>query len=153
MSALEEPFYVGSVQRLYAVPGDDSVMVTETTSKGSVFDVGALFEIGGNDVNRALFRHVLYSTMADPALWQRVRRAIEEAPDLTPDYRNELLSGALESACERGAKTHHEGMLDAVSGEVSREGVPENPSACNVVRKYQILKPVRSEFLGAHLFD
>ncbi|MCG8602257.1 MAG: hypothetical protein MI807_19080, partial [Verrucomicrobiales bacterium] len=57
-SDLSEPFYEGSVQRLYAVTGDDSVMVTETTSRGSVFDVGALFEIEGNDVNRALFRHV-----------------------------------------------------------------------------------------------
>tara|TARA_R110002096_G_scaffold27094_8_gene83208 strand:- start:8702 stop:9652 length:951 start_codon:yes stop_codon:yes gene_type:complete len=44
-------------------------------------------------------------------------------------------------------------MLDAVTGEVVRGGVPENPSAYNVVRKYQILKPTRSEFLGAHLFD
>ena len=50
-------------------------------------------------------------------------------------------------------KTHHEGMLDAVSGEVVRGEVPTNPSAYNVVRKYQILKPTRSEFLGAHLFD
>ncbi len=152
-SALVEPFYEGSVQRLFAVPGDDSVMVTQTTAKGSVFDVGALFEISGNDVNRALFRHVLYSKMADPAVWQRVRAAIEASPDLTADYRNELISGALEDACVRGAKTHHEGMLDAISGEVSHGRVPENPSSYNVVRKYQILKPVRSEFLGAHLFD
>ncbi|MEM7601094.1 MAG: phosphoribosylaminoimidazolesuccinocarboxamide synthase [Verrucomicrobiota bacterium] len=152
-SALVEPFYEGSVQRLFAVPDDDSVMVTQTTSKGSVFDVGALFEISGNDVNRALFRHVLYSKMSDPTVWQKVRSAIEAAPDLSKDYRRELLSGALEDACQRGAKTHHEGMLDAVSGEVSRGGVPANPSAYNVVRKYQILKPARSEFLGAHLFD
>jgi phosphoribosylaminoimidazole-succinocarboxamide synthase len=152
-SALVEPFYEGSVQRLFAVPGDDTVMVTQTTAKGSVFDVGALFEISGNDVNRALFRHVLYSKMADPEVWKGVRSAIEAAPDLSDDYRNELISGALEEACVRGAKTHHEGMLDAVSGEVARGSVPENPSSYNVVRKYQILKPVRSEFLGAHLFD
>ncbi|MDF1656503.1 MAG: phosphoribosylaminoimidazolesuccinocarboxamide synthase [Verrucomicrobiales bacterium] len=152
-SALVEPFYEGSVQRLFTVPGDDAVMVTQTTAKGSVFDVGALFEISGNDVNRALFRHVLYSKMADPIVWQRVRAAIEASPDLSTEYRDELISGALEDACVQGAKTHHEGMLDAVSGEVSRGSVPENPSSYNVVRKYQILKPVRSEFLGAHLFD
>ena len=150
---LREPFYEGSVQRLFAVPGDDSVMVTQTTSRGSVFDVGALFEIEGNDVNRALFRHVLYTRMADPMVWQRVRMAIEAAPELDPEYRRDLLSGVLESCCERGARTHHEGMLDAVTGEVSRSGVPANPSACNVVRKYQILKPSRANFLGAHLFD
>jgi phosphoribosylaminoimidazole-succinocarboxamide synthase len=152
-SDLREPFYEGSVQRLFAVPGDDSVMVTQTTSRGSVFDVGALFEIEGQDVNRALFRHILYTRMGDPATWQRVKKAIEEAPKLDSDYRNELLTGLLETCCEKGARTHHEGMLDAVTGEVNRTGVPETPSACNVVRKYQILKPNRTEFLGAHLFD
>lgn len=152
-SALSEPFYEGSVQRLFAVPSDDSVMVTETTSRGSVFDVGALFEIDGNDVNRALFRHILYTRMRDPELWQRVRSAIQAEPDLTDSIRNELLAGALESCCEKGARTHHEGMLDAITGEVAREGVPDNPSACNVVRKYQILKPTRVELLGSHLFD
>ncbi|MBU6180884.1 MAG: hypothetical protein KGR69_14550, partial [Verrucomicrobia bacterium] len=152
-SDLGEPFYEGSVQRLYTVPGDDSVMVTRTTSRGSVFDVGALFEIAGHDVNRALFRHVLYSRLGDPGVWRRVKAAIEAAPELDPAYRAELLGPPLERCCERGARTHHEGMLDAVTGEVVRAGVPANPSACNVVRKYQILKPERTRFLGAPLFD
>lgn len=152
-SDLGEPFYEGSVQRLYTVPGDDSVMVTRTTSRGSVFDVGALFEIAGHDVNRALFRHVLYSRLGDPVVWRRVKAAIEAAPELDPDYRAELLGPLLERCCERGARTHHEGMLDAVTGEVVRAGVPANPSACNLVRKYQILKPERTRFLGAPLFD
>lgn len=153
VSDLGEPFYEGSVQRLFAVPGDDTVMVTQTSSRGSVFDVGALFEIEGQDINRALFRHLLYTRMAKPETWQRVRDAIVADPDLPDDYRAELLRGTLESCCERGARTHHEGMLDAETGEVSQEGAPANPSSCNVVRKYQILKPERTEFLGAHLFD
>lgn len=152
-SDLVEPFYEGSVQRLYAVPGDDAIMVTRTSARGSVFDVGALFEIAGHDVNRALFRHVLYSRLGDPAVWRRVKAAIETAPELDPAYRADLLGPLLESCCERGARTHHEGMLDAVTGEVVREGVPANPSACNVVRKFQILKPERTRFLGAPLFD
>ncbi|HRQ89287.1 MAG TPA: phosphoribosylaminoimidazolesuccinocarboxamide synthase [Bacteroidia bacterium] len=152
-SDLGEPFYEGSVQRLYAVPDDDSVMVTRTTSRGSVFDVGALFEIPGNDVNRALFRHVLYSRMGDPAVWRRVRGAIESAPELDAAFRGDLLGPFLESCCEQGARTHHEGMLDSATGEVVRSGVPTNPSACNVVRKYQILKPERVRVLGAPLFD
>ena len=94
-SDLIEPFYEGSVQRLFAVSGDDSIMVTQTTSRGSVFDVGALFEIEGNDVNRALFRHVLYTRMADPGVWQLVRKSIEESPELDPEYRRELLGGLL----------------------------------------------------------
>jgi len=153
VSDLGEPFYEGSVQRLFAVPGDDSVMVTQTSSRGSVFDVGALFEIDGQDINRALFRHLLYTRMGKPETWQRVREAIESDGELPDDYRNELLSGPLESCCEHGARTHHEGMLDAETGKVAEDGAPTNPSACNVVRKYQILKPERTEFLGAHLFD
>jgi len=153
ISDLTEPFYEGSVQRLFAVPEDDAVIVTQTTSRGSVFDVGALFEIAGNDVNRSLFRHVLYSSMSDPAVWQKVKAAIEADTELEASYKGDLLSGILEEACVKGMKTHHEGMLDAVSGEVVRGEVPANPSAYNVVRKYQILKPTRSELLGAHLFD
>ncbi|MEX2579839.1 MAG: phosphoribosylaminoimidazolesuccinocarboxamide synthase [Verrucomicrobiales bacterium] len=153
VSDLAEPFYEGSVQRLFAVPGDDSIMVTQTTSRGSVFDVGALFEIEGQDVNRALFRHSLYSRMGRPEAWRRVREAIRSDAKLDPAYRDELLAGPLEVCCERGARTHHEGMLDGETGEVSREGTPANPSAFNVVRRYRILKPERTAFLGAHLFD
>lgn len=153
ISDLTEPFYEGSVQRLFAVPEDNDVMVTQTTSRGSVFDVGALFEISGSDVNRGLFRHVLYSSMSDPKVWQRVRSAIESESDLEAEYKRDLLSGILEEACETGMKTHHEGMLDAVSGSVVKGKVPDNPSAYNVVRKYQILKPTRSDLLSAHLFD
>ncbi|MEM9284098.1 MAG: phosphoribosylaminoimidazolesuccinocarboxamide synthase [Verrucomicrobiota bacterium] len=153
VSELKEPFYEGSVQRLFAVPDHDEVMVTQTTARGSVFDVGALFEIEGHDVNRALFRHVLYSRMADPKIWQEVKQAIENEPDLDDGVRQELLSGVLEECCEKGARTHHEGMLDAETGEVATEGVPRTPSACNVVRRYQILKPERLNLLGAHLFD
>lgn len=128
-------------------------MVTRTTSRGSVFDVGALFEIGGHDVNRALFRHVLYSRLADPEVWGRVKEAIASAPELDAAYRTELMGPLLDRCCEHGARTHHEGMLDAESGEVVRRGVPKHPSACNVVRKYQILKPERTRFLGTPLFD
>lgn len=141
------------MQRLFAVPENDGLMVTETSERGSVFDVGALFTIPGHDVNRAVFRHVLYSRMGDPALWRQVREAIEGESGLEESYRRELLAGPLEECCARGARTHHEGMLDAESGEVFREGLPPRPSAYNVVRRYQILKPERAEFFGAHLFD
>lgn len=153
ISTLTEPFYEGSVQRLFEVPNDDSVMVTQTTARGSVFDVGALFEIPGHDVNRAVFRHVLYTKLGKPDVWNAVADSIRNATELDAAYRDELLSGSLEEYCQKGASTHHEGMLDAVTGEVTREGLPENPSAYNVVRKYQILKPTRTDFLGAHLFD
>lgn len=152
-SDLGEPFYEGSVQRLYAVPGDDSVMVAETTSRGSVFDVGALFEIAGNDVNRALFRHVLFSRLGEASAWRRVRDGLRSAEGIDPDYRAELLGPVLSRCCEEGARTHHEGMVDGGTGEVVRAGLPQHPTACNLVRKFQILKPTRTGLLGAPLFD
>ncbi|NNE93633.1 MAG: hypothetical protein HKN23_18445 [Verrucomicrobiales bacterium] len=135
------------------MPNDDSIMVTQTTARGSVFDVGALFEIAGHDVNRAVFRHVLYSRMGDPEVWKKVADSIGKAAELDDSYRDDLLEGVLEECCVNGARTHHEGMLDAETGEVAHEGLPENPSAFNLVRRYQILKPDRCDFLGAHLFD
>jgi len=128
-------------------------MVTQTTARGSVFDVGALFEIPGNDVNRAVFRHVLYTKLGQPAVWKKVSDSIRNASELDETTRSELLSGCLEELCGRGARTHHEGMLDAESGGVVRGELPAKASACNVVRRFQILKPDRVEFFGAHLFD
>ena len=43
LDSLKEPFYQGSVQRLYAIPDQPDYMVTETTAGGSVFDVGTIF--------------------------------------------------------------------------------------------------------------
>ena len=42
---MKEPFYEGSVQKLYAIPDEPDYMVTETTAGGSVFDVGTIFAI------------------------------------------------------------------------------------------------------------
>lgn len=153
LSSLGEPFYVGSVQRLYAIPGCASHMVTETTSRGSVFDVGSIFEVEGSDLSRAVFRHALYSRMASPALWQDVRRALETDPLLSEKDRQDLLHGPLEQLCAMGARTHHEGMIDAHTGEVVLSGAPRTPSCFNVVRRYQILKPSQVEILGQHLYD
>lgn len=150
---METPFYEGSVQRLFEVPGEPDFMVTQTTERGSVFDVGALFEIPGHDVNRAVFRHVLYSRMGDPAMWQGVKSSIENDDYLEKNYQRDLLSGPLEEFARNGAKTHHIGMLDAVTGEMKPDGVPDNPSAFNVVRKFHILKPDRVDVFGASLFD
>lgn len=153
LNELGEPFYTGSVQKLYDVKTDDSVMVTQTTNRGSVFDVGALFEIPGSDVARAVFRHVLYSEMGKAEVWKEVLDAIRSSTELDDAYKNELLTGAMDDVCERGARTHHEGMIDGENGIVCQEGLPETPSSYNVVRKYQILKPDPAVFLGAHLYD
>ncbi len=150
---LGEPFYEGSVQRLYAIDCCTTHMVTETTSAGSVFDVGSIFEIPGSDVARAVFRHCLYSRMADPDFWKEVSASIQNTSQLDPSLRKDLTTGLLEDFVVRGARTHHEGMIDALSGQVVEKHAPPNPSRFNVVRRYQILKPAKIEVLGNWLYD
>ncbi|WP_395736745.1 phosphoribosylaminoimidazolesuccinocarboxamide synthase [Prosthecobacter sp.] len=152
LSQLGEPVYRGSVQNLYAVPDHPGYVVCETTPAGSVFDVGSIFNIEGNDLNRAIFRHAMYSRLAQPATWQRVKAAIEATP-MDPAWRAELLSGPMETMLERGASTHHLGMVDAVTGEIVREGLPVNPSCYNVVRRFPVMHPPQRNLLGTHVFD
>ncbi|WP_009960548.1 phosphoribosylaminoimidazolesuccinocarboxamide synthase [Verrucomicrobium spinosum] len=157
-SDLGPPIYVGSVQRLYAVPGRDDLMVCETTNAGSVFDVGSIFDIPGSDVARATFRHALYTRMAQPKTWIKVREAIQKEiakPEASAEARaflEDLLVGPLEKMVVSGANTHHTGMLDSVTGEITA-GMPENPSTFNVVRRFPVMKPVQKPILGSFVYD
>lgn len=153
IAELGEPFYIGSVQRLYPIPGADSHMVTETTSAGSVFDVGSIFEVPGSDVARAAFRHVLYSKMGSGEFWSEVSESIVKDESLNPDFVKSLDDDFLKELCERGARTHHGGMIDAATGEVAQNGMPSNPSRFNVVERYQIWKPEKVDVLGSWLYD
>jgi len=152
LSNLGEPVYRGSVQNLYAVPDHPGFVVCETTPAGSVFDVGSIFAIEGNDLNRAIFRHAMYARLGRPETWRRVKAVIEATP-MDAEWRRELLSGPLESMLERGAATHHVGMVDARTGGITREGMPENPSCFNVVRRFPVMHPPQRRLLGAHVFD
>lgn len=152
LSKLGEPVYRGSVQNLYAVPGHPGYVVCETTPAGSVFDVGSIFNIEGNDLNRAIFRHAMYSRLGQPETWQRVKTAIENTP-MDAAWRKELLAGPMETMLEHGAATHHVGMVDAVTGEIVRTGLPANPSCYNVVRRFPVMHPPQRNLLGTHVFD
>lgn len=152
LSTLGEPVYRGSVQNLYAVPGHPGFVVCETTPAGSVFDVGSIFNIEGNDLNRAIFRHSMYSRLGQQETWKRVKAAIESTP-MDESWRKELLTGPLEMMLENGAATHHVGMVDAKTGEIVREGMPANPSCYNVVRRFPVMHPPQRTLLGTHVFD
>ncbi len=157
-SELGKPIYVGSVQHLYAVPGREDLMVCETTNAGSVFDVGSIFDIPGSDVSRAVFRHALYTRMAQPETWVKVRDAIAaaqtgSADTLVGEFLKDLQRGPLETMLREGARTHHIGMLDAQSGEICPNGTPAHPSTFNVVRRFPVMKPVQKEFLGSFVYD
>lgn len=152
LSKLGEPVYRGSVQNLYAVPEYPGFVVCETTPAGSVFDVGSIFNIEGNDLNRAIFRHAMYSRLGKPETWQRVKQAIESAP-MDDAWRRELLTGPMETMLECGAETHHVGMVDAATGEVVSDGMPSHPSCYNVVRRFPVMYPPQRGLLGTHVFD
>ena len=153
LDSLSEPFYEGSVQRLYAINDEPKYMVTETTAGGSVFDVGTIFSIEGSDVARAVFRHVLYTNLSKPETWIEVKDAVQNAEGLDPKIRDILLEGVIEKLCSVGGVTHHCGMVDAVTGSVSHEGLPENESAYNIVRRYKIEKPDQDSFLKHPFYD
>jgi phosphoribosylaminoimidazole-succinocarboxamide synthase len=153
LTQLGEPVYRGSVQHLYAVPDHPAFIVCETTPAGSVFDVGSIFDIEGNDLNRAIFRHAMYARLGQADTWQRVQSAIEADARMDAAWKKELLSGPLEAMMEQGASTHHAGMVDAVTGAVVRQGIPANPSRCNVVRRFPVMKPPQRTLLGNFVFD
>jgi phosphoribosylaminoimidazole-succinocarboxamide synthase len=150
--ALNEPLYRGSVQNLHAFPGHPGFMLCQTTESGSVFDVGSIFTIEGNDLNRALFRHAAYQRLAQPQTWVRVEQAIAQS-DLPADWRQMLMGGVLSSLKKTGAQTHHVGMVDAQSGAVCPTGLPQHPSCWNVVRRFPVMHPPQRRLMGHHVYD
>lgn len=153
LSQLGEPIYNGSVQRLFAAPGHPGYIVAETTPAGSVFDVGSIFEIKDNDLNRAVFRHALYSQLGEKETWQRVQQRIEGDAAIDPKWKQELLTGPLQTMRERGAKTHHIGMIDGNTHDIVRSGMPAVPSCFNIIRRFPVMKPPHRSFLTGHVFD
>ena len=153
LTQLGEPVYNGSVQRLFAAPGHPGYMVAETTPAGSVFDVGSIFEIADNDLNRAVFRHALYSQLGEKETWARVQQRIESDPAIDAKWKHDLTTGPLELMRERGGQTHHVGMIDAKSHDIVTGGMPANPSCYNVVRRFPVMKPPQRPFLNGHVFD
>lgn len=151
--SLGEPVYRGSVQNLYAVPDHPGYIVCETTEAGSVFDVGSIFKIEGNDINRAIFRHAMYARLGKPETWQRVEQVLLDTHTLGGTWRSQLMDGTLPAMIESGAQTHHVGMLDAVTGEIATQGMPKNPSCYNVVRRFPVMKPPLRNVMGNFVFD
>lgn len=153
LSKLGEPVYRGSVQNLHAVPEHPGYVVCETTPAGSVFDVGSIFEIDGNDLNRAIFRHAMYLRLGRPQTWERVAAAIRREPALGEAWRDELLSGPLQAMLEGGARTHHLGMLDAATGAIATDGMPAQPSRYNVVKRFPVIRPPQRQVMGSFVHD
>jgi phosphoribosylaminoimidazole-succinocarboxamide synthase len=153
LSQLGDPVYLGSVQHLYAVPDHPSYIICQTTPAGSVFDVGSIFSIAGNDLNRAIFRHAMYSRLPQPGTWRRVQDVLLRTEGLGVTWRDQLMDGPLQTMLEGGAHTHHVGMLDAETGEVITQSMPATPSCYNVVRRFPVMKPPQRNVMGNFVFD
>ncbi len=127
---LNKPDYAGSVQNIYFLKSYPKYMVCETTTGGSVFDVGTIFHIPQSDIYRAALRHKIYMSLEDKNEWIR----------LTGSFPENL-------------KTHHIGMLDAFTGEVFENEFPPNVSRFNVVKRFNVIKPAQIKLNNLILWD
>ena len=130
LNELKTPVYTGSVQKIYDLKEYPDYMVCETTTGGSVFDVGTIFNIPGSDIYRAALRHKIYTSLENGDEWLR-----------------------LIGECPKNFSTHHIGMADSVTGEVISGKFPENISRFNVVRKFQVIKPLQVKIDNIVLWD
>jgi len=152
-SQLQNPDYNGSVQNLYFLKDNIGYMVCETTSGGSVFDVGTIFAIEGSDVSRAVVRHKIYSLLSDPNQWKALCADLNKTsiePRLL-EYINSDLSKKFQS---EGAKTHHVGLVDKTTGKVYESGTfPPELSKYVMVKRYNVIKPKLVSYMLNNLWD
>jgi phosphoribosylaminoimidazole-succinocarboxamide synthase len=130
LKSLSNPDYVGSVQNIYFLKDYPEFMICETTTGGSVFDVGTIFHIPDSDIFRAALRHKIYTSIGDKEEWKRLVGVIPE-----------------------NLKTHHIGMIDSKTGEIAEKTFPENISRFNVVKKYNVIKPKQIKINNLLLWD
>ena len=150
---LDQPLYTGSVQKLHDVPGHSELIISETTAGGSVFDVGTIFNIEGSDTGRAAFRHMVFQELQNADAWKELAGELtDDSPVMKLDTSG-LLKGLLAEYCEKGAPTHHVGMVDRESGEVFSKGFPSDLSNLTLIKKYQVIKPELKRVLGWHFYD
>jgi phosphoribosylaminoimidazole-succinocarboxamide synthase len=147
--SLDSPIYHGSVQNLHAVPGNDDLIISETTSGGSVFDVGTIYNIAGSDTARTSFRHYIFTKLANPNTWQQARKQIE----MFRHFKGEEFPALLENLCENGANTHHLGMLEPDSGKIFKHSFPSNLSNLTLIENFHINKPQLIRYADTSFYD
>ena len=147
------PYYNGSVQKLYSVVDDPNSLVSETSMGGSVFDVGTIFDIKGSDTARAGFRHLVYRSLMDVAEWADMETYIKT--HWGEDYfkKTPVMQEILETVKTTGLKTHHQGMIGADDGKLYADAFPQKLSNLTMIKKYNIYKPESVRFMSAHLYD
>ena len=162
---LKTPDYKGSVQNLYYLKEHEDVMVCETSSSGSVFDVGSIFTIPGSDVCRAAFRHAIYTQLQSEKTWQDVWQKLQEEYGETNrllDFLNQKpvaqkgksdSKSLLQQFLAQGAPTHHIGMINQETGTVFKDSFPPQVSPFVLVEKFNIIKPTPISYRDNHFWD
>lgn len=150
---LDKPFYTGSVQKLYAVQGRPGYLISETTSGGSVFDVGTIFNIEGSDTGRAGFRHLVFQELQDTQAWNELSKHITTDSPVIKKDEGGIIEQTLSDFCKNGAPTHHIGMIERETGKVFTEGFPSTLSNLTLIKKYDVSKPELNKVLGWHFYD
>ncbi len=147
------PYYNGSVQKLYSVIDDPGSLVSETSMGGSVFDVGTIFSINGSDTVRAGFRHLVYQSLMDVDEWVDIESYIKVHWGQDYFLNNTIIQETLEKIKSTGLKTHHQGMIGRDDGKLYTNSFPQELSNLTLIKKYNIYKPEPVTFMNAHLYD
>jgi phosphoribosylaminoimidazole-succinocarboxamide synthase len=146
-----EPHVRGSVQNLYRVERDGrTYLVADATDSGSAFDVGTFFTVPGSGRSRTELRHAVFRRLATPEAWRRLTRA-DLVACCGADEGARLSDGSrLAELRSEGAATHHVGLIDEETGEVTSAFVP---SAAVVVREHPVIKPEHFAYRGRPSWD
>jgi len=147
------PLYIGSVQKLYNVPGHPDLIISETSSGGSVFDVGTIFNIEGSDTGRAGFRHLVFQELQNPRSWKRLAQRLGKKGKIFQKDKTGLVEKVLAGFVKSGAPTHHAGMVERKTGRVYAKGFPGALSNLTLIKKYTVEKPVMKKLMGWHFYD
>ncbi len=150
---LSRPLYIGSVQKLYNVPRQPDLIISETSSGGSVFDVGTIFSIEGSDTGRAGFRHLVFQELQNPKSWKMLADRLSGKGKILQKDKSGLINKVLDGFVKSGAPTHHAGMVERKTGRVYAKGFPGTLSNLTLIKKYKVEKPVLKNFMGRHFFD
>ncbi len=147
------PYYNGSVQKLYSVTDDPGSLVSETSMGGSVFDVGTIFDIEGSDTARAGFRHLVYRSLMDVDEWADMEDYIKTHWGEDYFQKTPIIQKTLEKVKNTGLKTHHQGMIGGDDEKLYTNAFPEKLSNLTMIKKYNIYKPESVRFMSAQLYD
>lgn len=140
-----------SVQNIYRWKKDgQKYFVAEATDSGSVFDYGTFFEIPGSGLSRTALRHKVYQMLSAPVAWQQLD-AEDLQTHLTESDDKRLSEGdLLQRLRTYGASTHHIGMVDAKTGDVTSNLIDTN---LVIIKEFPVIKPVHFPFGGRQAWD